>query len=332
MEVVSSIEGFDAIVADLRRRNTCLATWHTVHTAALLVRGTGSRLVRFFPQTDAKSPDFIVEHDGHETMCEAKLLSKSGPQEAFERYAARLSSTVRDVVLKEERPYPTLTIVLRDVTVLPPLEQVITRVVEGIAQFSDSPIEYRNKFFNIFIVPRPQEAGDLTSARSIYVLCPKSEREDLRVHQRGAEASRQLISEVGSGQPGLLLLGITQMQDPGYVADLFRRRFSSGHYPGIAGALLIYAGTHMGEPMRAPMDLVRSIRNEQAQRPLPNLPLWPVGLIGQLPIHSSESVPAYRHLWADARVAEGSGGQFVPDLRTLDASMLSAGNPEELNR
>lgn len=325
LKVVSGADGFETVVHDLKNPNTCASTWHTVHAAALLGRAPGTQVERFFPQADESLPDFLVLHQGQKVMCEAKLLAKSGQEEAFEAYASQLSQRIMNEVLAGASTHPSVTVVLKNVHSLPPVDDVVRVVAEGRAYYSEGRLEYRSPAFNVFLDPAQSMASGVGESRSCFLLCPKSEKEDLRVQRPGAKASRQLSSKTAADHPGMLLLGITNLQDPGYVVSLFRRRFEGGQYPGISGAMLIHAGTHMEQPLRAPLDLIATVRNDRSTQPHPNLPLQPAGLIGPLPAEPSEEIPAYRHLSHEVRVGDGFGGLFMPDLRTLSLEMLSDG-------
>lgn len=323
LKVVSSADGFETVVHDLKNPNTCASTWHTVHAAALLGRARGIEVTRFFPQTEESLPDFLVLHEGQTVMCEAKLLAKSGQEEDFEAYASQLSPRIMSEVLAAESIHPSVTVVLKNVHSLPPMDDIVRVVAEGRNHYSEGSLEYRSPAFNVFLDSSQSMASGVTDSRSFFLLCPKSEKEDLRVQRPGAKASKQLSSKTAADHPGMLILGITNLQDPGYVVSLFRRKFEGGQYSGISNVMLIYAGTHMGQPLRAPLDLIATVRNDRSIQRHPNLPLRPAGLIGQLPDKSSEEIPAYRHLSHEGRVGDDFGGLFVPDLRTLSPGMMS---------
>lgn len=318
---VETVEGLDTVLNDLRDRDTCLSTWHTVHSAALLSRPAESCVVRFYPQTDESLPDFLLSSAGERVACEAKLLAKSGQEEAFEAYASGLSQEVLTRVVAAEEVHPTLTVVLKDVGNLPPTEDVVEALKTTRESFSGETLKYRSQAFNLFIERSEYSAPGVSVQRSCYILCPKSEKEDLRVHRPGSKASKQLSATTTAEHPGMLLLGVTRLQEPAFVADLFRRRFAVGRYPGISGVILIQSATYMQPPVRAPLDLVGSFRNKLASKQLPNIPLGPVGLLAGFPVRAG-SIPAYNHLVQEARMGQG-GSISMSALRDLEPHMLS---------
>jgi hypothetical protein len=324
LKIIANAAGFETVLHDLRNTSTCLATWHTIHVAALLGRGSESEVTQFFPQTDESAPDFLVVYQGESVACEAKLLAESGPQEAFGVYASELSHNIIDNILTGESMEPTVIVVLKDVSNLPSMDDVAMIVARHINEYSGTRMEHRSSAVNVFLDPPESATSEVTESRRCLIFCPKSDKEDLRVQRPGSKASKQLLSGRAGDYPGILLLGITDMQDPGYVVSLFRKTFKGGRFSGISGVLLIHSGIHLQEPMRAPLDLVALVRNDLSPVPHPNLFLVPVGLLAKLPTESSEDVPAYRHCAHVARV--GRGGRItMPDIRTLTSAMLADG-------
>lgn len=323
LKVISEADDFKVILHDLKNPNTCASAWHAVHVAALLSRARGARVEQFYPQTDESLPDFLVSYEGQRVACEAKLLTKSGQEEAFKAYAVGLAQRIMNEVLAGASIHPSVTVVLKDVHSLPPINSVVAVVAEGRDGYSGGRLEYRTPEFNVFIEAAKAMSSGVTESRSCFLLCPKSDKEDVRVQRPGAKASKQLSAPSTAGYPGILFLGITPRQDPGYVVSLFQRRFAGGQYPGISSVMLIYAGTHMEQPLRSPIDLIATVRNEGSARPAPNLPLQPVGLLGALPTEINDGIPAYRHLSHEVRVGDSFGGVFIPDLRVLSPDMLS---------
>ncbi len=322
LRVVSGVDGFAAVLEDLKNSNTCLATWHTIHSAALLGRAPGVKIVQFFPQTDEPLPDFSVAHEGQTVMCEAKLLAKSGQEEVFDLYASHLLERINTGVTTEKCIHPSITVVLKSVHSLPPVDDVVRVVAEGLTRYSNRPLVYRTGTFNVFLDSSQSLVSNVTESRSCFLLCPKSEKEDLRVHSRGAKASRQLTSKAAADHPGLFFLSITYLQDSRHVANLFRKRFDIGQYSGIAGLVLIQSGTHLEPPVRAPIDLIATVRNSRSIRPHPNLTFQTVGLAGRFPSNLREEIPAYRHLSHEIRVGDGFAGVVVPDIKALKREML----------
>lgn len=322
LKIVSGVDGFAAVLEDLKDSSRCLSTWHTIHVAALLGRAPGVKLAQFFPQTDVSLPDFSVVYEGQTVMCEAKLLAKSGQEEAFDRYSSHLRERIEAEVIPGKCIHPAITVVFKNAHSLPSADEVVRLVAEGRARYSNQPLRCRGALFNVFLEPSQALSSNVTESRCCLLLCPKSEREDLRVHSRGAKASKQLMSKASEGDAGLFFLGLTYLQDPWHVLSLFRKRFKGGQYPGISGLVTIQTGVRSEPPMRAPIDLIATLRNERSTRPCPDLAFRVDGVLSRFPKRPNEEIPAYRHLLHEVRVGDGVASFIVPDIKVLSRSML----------
>jgi hypothetical protein len=226
-------------------------------------------------------------------------------------------------VLAPKTVNPVVTIVFKDAGNLPAVEDVVRNVADGIRQFLDRPMELRTHLFNIFVEPGEGMSSGLAESKACLIFCPRSEKENSRVHRIAAKASKQLSSGVAATLPGVLILGVTHYQDTKQLAGLLRQRFDGGQYAGISGAVLIQAGTNMEAPLRAPLDLLATLRNPRAARAHPNMRLQPVGLIGQLSTDPSVGLPAYRHHVNEAVYGGGPCSLFLPATRVLSPQMLA---------
>jgi hypothetical protein len=324
LRVVSGAQGFASVMRDLKDRRKCSPTWHTLHAAALHARAQGATIERFYPQTDESCPDFLISYDGGQCVAfEAKLLTKSGPEVEFEARAAQVSEQIMTGVLGAATVHPVVTVVFRDAENLPSAESVVAAAAGGLARFERDALEFRSPLANIFIDPADGTSTGVSESRTCLVLCPKSHKEDSRVHRIAAKASRQLLSDASKDHPGMLVLGITHLQDPGYVAGLFQRRFAAGHYPGISTVLLMRTGTNLDPPARFPIDLLAAVHNSRAARSQPKVPLRPVGSLARLPLGEQGGVPAYRRLTHEVRVGDGPCSLSLPDIRVLSPDMLA---------
>ena len=324
IQCVHNAEGFTNVLRDLLRRDTCLPTWHTLHCAALLTRGGRSTVERFFPQTGETLPDFLLHSPDGLVACEAKHLAKSGQEEAFTAFAAEFSSLVKAKLLPDQKSYATLTIVLKSVDALPDVDFLLQAISTGLGKCTTGAVEFKHPQVNIVL--DPTDAPPDACQKTIYIFGRKSDKEDLRVQERGKQASRQLAALATRDYPGLFLLSVGRLQDPEFIETLFRRRFEGGQYPGVSAAMLIRSGTQLSHPEAAPVDLTSVIRNPRTDNPLPNLRLDPVGLIGRLRNEDqTPQVPAYRHQSRELRIVAGQGDQFVymRDLQYLTPAMLS---------
>lgn len=320
---VHKAQGFEHVLHDLKQAKTCMATWHTLHSAALLARGPLSHVERFFPQTHESLPDFMLRSPDGLVACEAKHLAVSGHQETFSVFSERLSSLVESLVFKDEISYPTLTIVIKSVETYPDIEFLIQTIGAGLKECTTSAVVYKHRQFNIYL--DPPDAPPYFCQKAVYIFGRKSEKEDLRVQKRGQQASSQLSVPEAREYPGLLILSVGHLQDPEFIEGLFQKRFQRGEYSGISAAMLLRTGNQVLLPEAAPFDLVSIARNPQTARPLPNLRLDPVGIIGRLRNDDqTPQVPAYRYQVKQLRVVEGSVDQsvYIPDITHLTPEML----------
>ena len=325
LQVVQHAEGFNQVLCDLRDNSTCLSTWHTIHSAALLSRSEGVQLLRFFAQTDETVPDFLIEGPTGQFACEAKLLAASGIQQAFEAFANVLSERVLGELMIEPVDYPVLTVVIKEAETPPKIDEILPLLGVGLKQFNGPPLSFRSARINVFVEHPGTFVQGMAEVRAINILGKKSEKEDLRVHRRGQQASKQLQSPSSAELPGLLVLSIGDLQEPEFLEAMFRRRFSDGQYSGLSGALLIRSGTHSGPPVAAPLDLISIIKNPSSSRPLPHFMFQPVGLLGRLrDVTVAPHVPAYRHQLVQGKAKGGADAMLgMPDLRLLTPQMLA---------
>jgi hypothetical protein len=315
--------GFEQVLRDLKERQTCMPTWHAVHSAALLARNPSSTVDRFFPQTDATLPDFLLRSPDGIVACEAKHLAVSGQEETFAALASELSSQVRARLMGGDVSYPTVTIVIKSVEIFPDIDFLLRTISMGLEECKTTPLAFKHPQVNIFF--EPPDAPRDACQKAVYVLGRKSDKEDLRVQKRGQQASSQLAVRETRDYPGLLILSVGHIQDPEFIEMLFRRRFERGEYSGISAVMLIRSGTYQSLPQAAPADLISIVRNPLTTRPLPNLRIDPVGLIGRLRNEDqTPQVPAYRHQSKEMRFVAGTGNQgiCIPDLRHLTPEML----------
>jgi hypothetical protein len=326
LRVIESAPGLPEVLEDFRNSDRCLATWHTIHAAALLARADGVQLIRFFPQTGDTAPDFLIQTSEGQFACEAKLLAESDIAKRFSIYAKLLSGAIKSSILRTDRACPQITLVLKDAERLPPEQQILPLLEQGVSTFSGSPLEYRSSTVNVFMETPSVDFEAFHEVRAINILAKKSEREDIRVVSRGKDASRQLQSESTKTVPGLLILSVGDMHDPEFIEELFAKRFAARQYSGISAAMLLRSGTHTHPPDAAPIDLLSIVRNPMAERKLPNSPLHPIGLMGRLrDTHPKPNVPAYRYQMIEGRIKSNQSNAMLGfnDMRLLTPEMLA---------
>jgi hypothetical protein len=313
-----SVPRFSDVLKDLRHRKRCRPAWHVVRAAAMFQRA-GVAVTGFYEQTNEKIPDFSITFDSVEANVEAKLLTKSDVEDVFEEYPKPLLQRIFVEVMAKEAIYPPVTIIVKNAAHLPDPDEVgnaTTTLVNG------PPKELRTEFFNVFVDAAPSITTTLF--RSCHILCPCSEKENLRVETRVKKASHQLLSDAASERPGILWIGVTEHQDPLATRDLLLQRFDRSQYRGVSLAILSLSGTHLEQPRRSVVDLLMTIANSKSRVPLPYaIPIKPLDLNRPLDKHFGDTgVPAYRVAAAETRVAPGVSGVLLTDIRRIDPRLL----------
>ena len=100
------------------------------------------------------------------------------------------------------------------------------------AVLTSSGTVLRTSSFNVFAQPGPSTTSSLF--RSIHVLRPCSERENIRVLSRAKDAAHQLTSEEASQHPGILWIGLTPNQDPLAIRNRLLSNFNNDKLRGIS--------------------------------------------------------------------------------------------------
>lgn len=327
LRTVEDASGLESLVRDLRSAKDCLPAWHAIHAAALLGRPDGCRVTKFFPQTEDRLPDFLVDSEGQTIAVEAKLLTRSALDLAFEDHFKDFAGSVVDELRASGRMHVIVLVVVKSADSLPDTTDVLAVIRRALSVFQGSTLKAETNNFNVFLeTMEPFENGPPFADFACDVVCPKSEKEDLRVLARGKEASKQLGASAAIDYPGLLVIGINKFQDQRFLAGRFRQTFESGRLSGISSALLLSQGNQLRDPVRAPLDLVAAIDNPTTSRPIPNIAFRPVGVLGHLIRDTPEPVglPCYRVANYQLTVREGINPRLVvPDYRPLTAELLT---------
>ena len=326
LRCVDAVPGIEDVIRDLHVSERCKPAWHVIHCSAMFVRGEGNRLVRFYPQTSEKFPDFLLELNGLPIAVEAKLMTKSEKEEYFGKWAGNLVKQVFDQVVALDRFQPFLTIVIKSSEALPNPSEIIDALRQGLVKFGDKPLVLQSALFNLFIDPSSAPRMGLTCYRYCAVLCPRSINEDLRVQDRSKRASKQLSSVTEGKYPGLMCLGVTKFQQPQHLYQLFRNRFSKGQYSSISSIMLLEAGTHVAPPKRSTVDVLSIVKNGKTLRAVPgNLKFGCLGFVMHMDANRplTNEIAAYRFMEGEGRVSGEPGAQLVlPDMRMLTPEML----------
>jgi len=319
--LLCSIAGFDQVLADLRNGESCRSAWHLITGAAMFQRA-GTIVCRFYDQSQKSDPDFAIRFNSNEGDVEAKLLLKSDLEEVFEEYAEPLCKKIFAEVMVGDSVHPPVTVIIKDVTVRPDVEDVIKAASELLRGPRVPQRELRRENFNVFVDPAPLGKG---LSRGCYILCPRSEKENLRVASRIHKASRQLVSEIAPGRPGIVWLGITRHQNAIFLRDMLTRKFNDGQHSGASVVFLLLSGTHVEQPRRSVVTYGSRIVNSKARTPLSvDISVKPLDLNGDLIALQTleKGFPAYRVGAVEARYEPGMAPLFLPDFRYVEKSSL----------
>ena len=322
IRLIRTAPGFNAVLDDLRDGKQCRAAWHVVRTAAMFARG-GASVCEFFRQTDVKVPDFVIRASSRKINVEAKLLLNSDKEEAFTNFASPLLDTILKQAMSAEAVHPHVIVVFTNSEQLPPAGAVLDAVSALLHDSSAAQSRVvKSELFNVFLEPAPATTG---LYRLCYLLCPRLEKENLRVASRARAASHQLLSDMARKRPGIMWLGMTQHQDARSVYDLLMRKFRDAQYLGISIAILSLSGTHVEPPRRTVVDYLLTISNPRAKFTLPaRVPLKPLDLSPRLIDFQQilRGVSAYRCAASEVRVQADTKGVFLPDIRRIDPAWL----------
>jgi hypothetical protein len=309
LRLLVSVSRIDDVLKDLRHPRRCRAAWHVIKAAAMFQRG-GATVLEFFAQSNQKVPDFSVRFNSAEANVEAKLLTESDVEVAFTNYASPLVDRLLQVVIPKNSRYRGFTIIVKDSETLPDVNEVVDAVVSLLDSSSD---ELKTTSFNIFPGVEP----------FFYILCPRSEKENIRVEARVRQASEQLLSDTASDRPGILWVGVTEQQDPLPIRERLAQRFDRNRFDGVGAAILSRAGTHLTNPRRSVIDLLTTIVNPKSRCPLPMIPIKPLDLYGSLDKYLRDGgIPVYRVGKAVMTVGTTPVRLHLPDIRRIKPELL----------
>jgi hypothetical protein len=320
--LLQAVSGFDQILKDPCDGELCKPTWHLIRGAAMF-RRAGVSVTEFYKQTDKAAPDFSVRFNSVEANVEAKLLVDSDLEEMFGQFGERLYKKIFAEALSRESIHPLVTVIFKNVGDLADPEDIVSSATALLRDPRPAPKEFRTKSFNVFADLAPAGEG---LYRGCNILCPRSEKENLRVANRVSKASQQLLSGSASEHPGILWLGLTRHQDAVFLRDQLQRSFDSGRHAGISQAFLLLSGTHLEPPRRTVADYGALVANPNSARPLSTrIPVKPLELNGDLlALHGADrGLSAYRVGAVQVRVGPGMPQLILPDFRRVDGRSLA---------
>jgi hypothetical protein len=319
IRLIAKVPHFDTVLEDLRDSRRYHSARHVMRVAAMFGRA-GVTVSKFYAQTASKIPDLALSFKSTAANVEAKLLTMSEVEETFSNYAKSLMEQIRLVVMADEKVHPVVKIIVKNAHSLPEitaLSEVIRVMLEG------GRTELRSELYNVFVEAPPPTTSTLY--REVLILCPRSDKENIRVESRVKDASYQLASDTASESPGILWIGLNENQDPLAIRSRLIFNFERGKFPSISSVVLSRWGTYFQPPRRSTIDLWSNIKNEKCLRPLANpIPFRALDLAGSLDsfFQVDGSLPAYRAAAVETRATPGFSGVRLADIRRVNPSWL----------
>ncbi len=317
--------GFDTALKNLLRTPQFHPSLHVLHSAALFERSRPGSVLELEPSTKGRSHDFTVADRTVELSMEAKYLQDSAKSRGFGAWAVSCLKSMKSGLPNDDY-LPQVFIVIKDVDSLPSSDEFLSQTSRAIRASSGAISAIRRESHNIFIEPAPEVQDHFSRYLSFHFLCPKGKNEDDRVLERVRRASKQLAPSDRPGHTGILILGITEMQNPHEVATLISRGFQRQKYRNISNVMLLRCGDDCRRPKAGFLDLLSMFSNPNAHRPF-NGPfhMRPISGYADLFLNSPDfgGVPAYRYSETSATVKKLGGGFNIPNIRTLTPEMLT---------
>jgi hypothetical protein len=316
--------GFGFVLHDLRDDRLCLPTWHMIHTAALFERARRNAVLEFIEAKDKEAPDFVVEIGGAFVPVEAKLLMQSKQELLFSSVASRIEESM---MAADALPAQTSALLVMKQPVTADIAEAATDWLrQGVQRYRGTPLSGKSSLCNVFLEPITAPPG-MSDYRTIYIMAPVPEVENMRALKRAKQASRQLRSLPSVRDSGILALGLTDNQDGRAVFEHIANRIKLGRFAGISAVLLLKRRTDVGPPRRGTVDLLEIRKNAGANQPLQGkVPLRPLDMAGLL--SNTEpligGIRAFRFGTTSARVVDPTrpAALVLPDLRALTPEML----------
>jgi len=316
---------FQEVIKEYKKKEGAGPARQVIHTAAMFERASPGRLKQFFRASDQSVPDFLLYYDGMNIPVEAKLLTSSKVEEDFNSVAEKIEEKIKNS-LKIDNFHFEIQIVIKDFTKSTDVADICDRVMEGVYLRSDYMIQARLDDFNIFITPLFEEKSRFFNYIRILIYTPKSDKEDIRVLERGKNASKQLNCFHQNKSPGLCCIGIGEKQNVPYIFEMFKRRFECGQLSGISALMLQSGGTYSIKDEHSYIDLLAFLKNPNASYPIPrNLTFKTISnslnIITDLPV--DEDIPCYTFKTCKGKIKAGCNASlFIPSISKLHPSML----------
>lgn len=315
----------ETILNDIKSTNRCIATWHVIHCAAMFERGEKGIVSRFHPQTSCSSPDFSLTIEDNEYPVEAKLLTQSESEIEFGIYSDNLIAKIDNSVFVQDVIYPQITIIIKCFESLPDIGDVIKSLKESLNNYRGKSIKNAFNTFNIFIEPSIAVETDFSTHKSVYIFCPRNQKENIRMESRIKDASSQL-KKYDLSISGIVCLGIGQHQDPYYIRERLVERFQNKQLKAVSIVILLRTGTYLQKPKRSILDLISIISNKNATQRVPNssLKFQPLGIYGKLidENHILNGISSYVKMIVEGKTVHSGASLYMPDIKYLTKEML----------
>jgi hypothetical protein len=319
--------GFQQVLDEFKRVPQAKAAQHVLHTAALFERSDRCSVTEFEPKGSGRRNDFKVATESITLVVEAKRLQDSEQSMRFRRWAQEVLEKVDALIWKHQPFLPQIIVVVKNVDGTPSIDEFVDQIRSTVSTTHGARASVRWPTHNLFLEPPPNDSEHLSTYRSLHFLCPKAGNENRRVLDRARTASKQLKECCGEGSTGILILGLTEMQEPHEVWNLIGKSFVRGRYSGISNAMLIRSFDLCRPPIGTFVDDFSFVNNPEADFPFDG-PFLVRPLAGYSDILARSpnpgGIPAYRYGCVSFKVNKLAGGFEVgmPNILTLSSDML----------
>jgi hypothetical protein len=316
--------GVQSVIEDFRAMSMEQSARHTIRTAALFERACSRALICFLDARNDTTPDYVVDVGGLKVPVEAKMVVTSTTDDAFQRSSQIAIDRIQAALSGRPQSY-TVVVVVRDAT-----EDIDTQALA--AKIGGLPISagsFSSSLPGCKIWAQVQSAlPGITEHRSIQIYAPVHDKDHLRLKGPAKKASKQLRSAPGTGQAGILALGLAPQHEPEKVFAILNNEMNAGGYRGIAASLLIKSGTHIGHPRCTVVDLLEVRGNPQIPSPIAKaIAIRSIDLSAKLSEAepSGFSKPVYARAMALGRINEPSANATVslPAIKRIANELLA---------
>ncbi|MGR6329228.1 hypothetical protein ACU5AX_09190 [Sphingomonas sp. XXL09] len=324
IRILEEVPGLVALISDLKIVKRFEPTLHEIHTAALFHRGAQA-VLKFYPHSNDSVPDFDTNIQ-QRTPVEVKQLMPSAMSSRFSGLSFELhQQLIKDLDIANLSAEAEIVIAVKKYGDMPHPAELVGLIPEILSELLRGRM-YASPVFNLFAKPLPPSEG-FHERINIQVISPADPKEDERVEGLLKKANRQLRLNTQEAAPGIVCIGLSEMQDAEAVVNLMQRKFSDGQFRSIS-AVLLHRNARFGDSRSDKMaDALSFVSNENANVPIvstvqlsgPEL----IGKIEELPL--GDTISCYNTCWSQGRIKDKNlpGWIGVNPMRRADPKMFA---------